>query len=100
MRKHLVPVAQLDAERGVRQSLDNGALDLNDPFFFGHIVRVPHLPATTAGRDSFVTRILFGCPGGIRFDRDLLCRESANRLLLCAKLMKRTATPCPPVTDQ
>src|SRR4029450_13024820 len=34
----LVPVAQLAPEHGVRESLDDGALDLDHTFFFRHVL--------------------------------------------------------------
>src|SRR6476660_10209183 len=37
--KDLVPVAQLDPEHRVRESLDDGALDLDHTFFFRHVLR-------------------------------------------------------------
>ena len=49
VRKHKVAVGQLNAEHRVGQSLDDRTLDLNDPFFFGHIVRLPLLPAESRG---------------------------------------------------
>src|SRR3954453_20099295 len=36
----LVPVAQLDPEHRVRQSLDNGAFDLDHAFFLRHVLRI------------------------------------------------------------
>src|SRR6478752_2241746 len=36
--KDLVPVAQLDPEHRVRESLDDGALDLDHTFFFRHVL--------------------------------------------------------------
>src|SRR4051812_21651660 len=37
--ENLVPVVELDPEHGVRQSLDDGALDLDDPFLLRHFLR-------------------------------------------------------------
>src|SRR5690606_15310897 len=37
--ENLVPVAQLDAEHRVRQSLDHGALDLDDTVLLRHVLR-------------------------------------------------------------
>src|SRR4051794_33817631 len=45
----LVTVAQLHPEHGVRESLDDGALDLDHTFFFRHVLRylsAGHLPST------------------------------------------------------
>src|SRR3954453_1052276 len=36
--ENLVPVAQLDAEHGIRQGLHNGALDLDHAFFLRHVL--------------------------------------------------------------
>lgn len=49
VRKHKVAVGQLNAKHRVGQSLDDRTFDLNDPFFFGHIVRLPLLPAESRG---------------------------------------------------
>src|SRR5450432_4014739 len=41
MSEHLVTVRQLDPEHGVRERLDDLALDLDGPVFLRHILRVP-----------------------------------------------------------
>src|SRR3954447_24115071 len=47
----LVPVAQLDPEHRVRESLDDGALDLDHTFFFRHV-----LTSVSASCGQFVYR--------------------------------------------
>src|SRR3954447_955270 len=49
--ENAVPVGELDAEHGVRQRLDDPALDLDGPFFLGHVLHI------------FGTRIAGGEPG-------------------------------------
>src|SRR5262245_12670261 len=39
--ENLVPVAELDPKHGVRESLDDGALDLDHAFFLRHVLRNP-----------------------------------------------------------
>src|SRR5512144_1112915 len=41
VRENLVPVGELDPEHRVRERLDDGALDLDGPFLFRHVLRVP-----------------------------------------------------------
>src|SRR6476660_5075445 len=41
--ENLVPVAQLDAEHGIRQGLHDGALDLDHAFFLRHVLHNPLL---------------------------------------------------------
>src|SRR3954467_4349973 len=38
--ENAVPVGELDAEHGVRQRLDDPALDLDGPFFLGHVLHI------------------------------------------------------------
>src|SRR4051794_2507986 len=63
--ENLVPVAQLDAEHGIRQGLHNGALDLDHAFFLRHVLtncswcRLPFRAPEAA------VRTVFGWPGNL-----------------------------------
>src|SRR3954452_8409715 len=56
----LVPVAQLDPEHRVRESLDDGALDLDHTFFFRHV-----LTSVSATVGQFVYRRTGNLPDGV-----------------------------------
>src|SRR3954463_9220104 len=49
--ENAVPVGELDAEHGVRQRLDDPALDLDGPFFLGHVLHISRA-SLFLGKDS------------------------------------------------
>jgi hypothetical protein len=53
--ENLVPVVELDPEHGVRERLDDGAFDLDGPFFFGHVLRAS-LIGSSGERSAWRTR--------------------------------------------
>src|SRR4051812_7317557 len=79
----LVPVAQLDPEHRVRESLDDGALDLDHTFFFRHVL--------TSGRGSSrlpSTRE----PPGARTDDGVVRRGAGGPLVAATQTSSRART--------